>query len=133
MEEIVAGDPIDAHATGKADGLLLVVGHLAVVDVDVTQHVALAVTHGAIGVDVTDALTIGTVDVELLDGAQRLAAVVTHAAVGLKRAHRAARLVAHHAVAVDAADAGEVGVAQHLSTSARCHNASQCQHCDHHV
>ena len=133
MEEEVAGNPIDTHSTCKTDGLLLGIAHLAVVDADVAQNVALTVAHCAIGVDIADAVALGVKNLQLLDGAHCLASDIAHRAVGVKRADRVHLIVPDHAVTVDATDAVEVGIAQHLCVNARCHEPGNRQHNSSHV
>ena len=84
VEEEVAGNPVHTHATGKADRLLLGIGHLAVVDADVAQQIALAVTHGAVGVDVTDTVALGIKNLQFLDDSHSSALDAAHGAIGVK-------------------------------------------------
>ena len=115
MEEKVACNPIDTHTTGKADGIFLGIGYLTIVDADVAKNIALAVMDSTIRVDIADAVSLGVKDIQLLDDSKCRAIVAAHSAVGVKRAHRAASLVAHHPIAVDASDAVEIGITNHLS------------------
>lgn len=119
VKEVVGGDSLDGDAVGKAQQLALWISHLAALDLDEAQQLALAVVHRAVGVDVANALASLIVDLHLgVDASHDFAFGVSDSAVVVEVANGVVVAVAHSTVGGDFPHYVVVGVTQLLSHSA---------------